>query len=640
MPGTEYEVNAKLVLDATRARRDLLRAQRDILKLDKQIDHLGLASKKSFDKLGRGAKAAHPEVMRTSGAVGGLMRNLLGMGAAYVAVRAVVGGIKAMADGALAYNVELERTKIGLTSIFQALSGGQQSWAQAAAVSDKVFNDLQSDAIKSVATTQELFGVYQSIVGPIMAAGAGMDVVRKMTNDTVAAASVLNVDLPQAQRDIGQIVRGTAGADVKLFSILKSTGAITENAEQWNKNLSAGQRIAKLQTALAKFAPAGERFGKSWAGVTSTFKDIRQQFTQSAMKPVIDSMGTALDRVNSYFITNQDRIRSKLAEWGESFAKKIDSAFERASKAAAWTAKNWDGVAERMRLAVSHAGKIALAGTALAVGKNAVGGVISTLGSGGGGGAAAGATGAAAAVGGIAAGTAAVVLLGVAVAGVAHHVDIWREALKPTAYFLSGFAGDLIKFGKQAWDTIGPLVTLLSTGLIPVFALIVGAARKMVQAFTWVLKKMQDVAEWVFGPEKQKRVTTANKDFWNLVVGSFGDEAADAAKVAARASEAALEARIRGWNSNAGGASSPVGGYSSYDPSMFDKQFMSLPREAKGAPKDRSQINVDMRGSKISVKQEFRQADPDRVLIDMVHALSRQAEMRIQSGYVPALGRG
>jgi len=645
MAESQYNVEAKLTLDTMKARRNALRLQRDIMNVGKQITKLETVSGKATDKLTRGMRQARPEVARTSGALGGLMRNLLGMGAVYVALRSVVGGMKALATGALEYNVEIERTKIGLTAIFQALSNGQQSWSQAANTSDKVFNDLQADAIKSVATTQELFGVYQAIVGPIMAAGAGMDVVRKLTNDTVAASSVLNVDLAQAQRDIGMMVRGTAGVDVKLFSVLKSTGAIAENAEQWNKNLSAGQRIAKLQTALGKFAPAGERFGKSWAGVTSTFKDIRQQFTQSAMKPVIDTMGRSLDRVNTYLINNQDRIRGKLTAWGESFAAKIESAFARAAKAADWVGKNWDGIISRMgalmREAKGWAKALAIGGVASQVGGAAmnVGGMVGGM---LGGEAAAGAgAGVLAGVGG-AAGSVVALTLAIAALGTAAAVSEQQVKYKGMAKDVGGtmtgwamdFSNMVANFGKA---TIVP-GSVFANSMAEWTAEATVTGRALTKGAGDLALWTAGVMDWLSGGKAARdREAADTAAYVHKLTGLWGEAASTVVIDAERLFKKMTKLIPHDKETALGELGKQFG---TADEISARYMARGAATGGLGAPGGRTQTNIDMRGSKINVKQEFKSADPDRVLVDMVNALSQQAEMRIQSGYAPALGRG
>ena len=55
-------------------------------------------------------------------------------------------------------------------------------------------------------------------------------------------------------------------------------------------------------------------------------------------------------------------------------------------------------------------------------------------------------------------------------------------------------------------------------------------------------------------------------------------------------------------------------------------------------PTERPTTVNDFRGSKITVKQEFREADPDRVMVQMIDDINKQAEMRIRTGFAPALG--
>jgi hypothetical protein len=47
----------------------------------------------------------------------------------------------------------------------------------------------------------------------------------------------------------------------------------------------------------------------------------------------------------------------------------------------------------------------------------------------------------------------------------------------------------------------------------------------------------------------------------------------------------------------------------------------------------------DFRGSRITVDQSFREADPDRVAIRMIEDIARFAEQRVQSGFAPGFTR-
>ena len=66
---------------------------------------------------------------------------------------------------------------------------------------------------------------------------------------------------------------------------------------------------------------------------------------------------------------------------------------------------------------------------------------------------------------------------------------------------------------------------------------------------------------------------------------------------------------------------------------------LSAPEASLATPNARPQtVNNFHRGS-VTVRQEFRQADPDRVMVRMVNDIDAQAERRTQSGFAPALTR-
>jgi hypothetical protein len=64
------------------------------------------------------------------------------------------------------------------------------------------------------------------------------------------------------------------------------------------------------------------------------------------------------------------------------------------------------------------------------------------------------------------------------------------------------------------------------------------------------------------------------------------------------------------------------------------------PQLPDGPPADRSAgTTIDMRGSRIEVRQDFHDADPDRIWMLFQEGLSREAVHRVSSGLVPALTR-
>lgn len=633
---TSFKVKADLVLDATRARAQTVQMQAKIFGLANQI---------------RG----------TSNLAAGMVRNLVGIGAAYFGVAAITRAFAAAKQGATEYAKELESTRIGLTSVMAAVTGAQ--WSQAEQMAGNVFEQVRQDSIKSVATAQELFTLYQGIVGPIIQAGFGLKTVRTMTLDTVNAAGVLGVDLEQARRDVSLMVRGAAGMDVKLFSMLRSTGAIVESTEQWNKSLTQQERVEKLAAALARFAPAGDKFARSFAGVTSTFKGIRQEFTRSAWQPIMDSMARALWRVNDILIANQDTIQDRLRQWGEKTAKCLDGVFERAANGLDYVISHWDeimGRANAFASTVSSVGHRAAVGGAayagvqmarplLAAGVTGIGKLAGWMGPAAAmeGAAAAGATGAAGAAGGAGAAAAAgggfaalgpaLVIAASAAASLGGAIGVVREQwanfqsmFDMFSPIVSGLGDDLMGLGKALIETLAPIfktiANIAGAWLVPTFTAFVGVLRIVVRFAKVFVENIGSMLNGLYGAMRP-----AFDALWGMVndlVHFIAESVTWITKDIQRShalvrpidhGDAIEELRKR----FGGPYKDPL------DPSNFQV----------GTPNKRTTVVNDFRGSKIEVKQSFRDADPDRVLLQMVRGIHREAELKIQSGMVPAFGR-
>lgn len=623
---TNYRVKADLVLDATKATGQAVAYQRKIQNLGRAI---------------RG----------TNSIAGGLTRNLVAMGATYLGLNALIQGFRSLTVGATQYANELESTRIGLTSVLAAVQGTE--WDVAAKTAGKVFEQVRTDSIKSVATAQQLFTLYQGIVGPISKAGFGLEKVRDLTLSTVSAAGVLGVDLDQAQRDMSLMVRGAAGMDVKLFSMLRSTGAIAETTEEWNKSLTAKERVEKLSQALDKFAPAGDRFAKSFAGVTSTFKGIRQEFTRSAWQPVMDAAAASLGRINDSLITNQVDLQERLSKWGVSLAARLDTVFRGVESGVTLIIDRWDLVLEKanqFKRIMGTVGKVAAVGAGVQAARPlagaAVGGVglltgkfaaaqaaaaVAGTGGAGAGGAAAG-VGIMAALGpALAVAAAGAAALGSAVLVVQEQWTVFTSMFSSVRPIMIGLGEDIVRLGLALWKGLKPMLKVVGHVIgavtVPALAIMLLTLRKVVLGLTEFAEAGAAVVSFIYD-----RFQPAFDFMWktidhfvslimNLVNGITGDTLRY------------NQRKILGKDEDTIGMLEKRFAQGDYVPPWAASQFEG--GEAKG----RSVTVNDFRGSKISVKQTFKDQDPDRVMLMMAEGIQRQAERRLQSGMIPALAR-
>lgn len=679
MAEAEYDVVADLRIDARKA--------------------LGATA-----KLGNRVERLSHLVRGSSGAFNGLFSQIVAFGGAYVAINAVknafVGTTRAAAD----FHGELEKTSISLNAVLMATQGSISSMEQAGVVGQAVYRQLQKDAVTSVATTRDMFEIYQAILGPMSKAGASLAKVRDLTNDTVAAATVLNVDLAQAQRDMAMMATGAAGVDVKLFRMLRATGAIAEDTKTFNE-LAPEKRLKVIGEALATFREAAGGFGRTLPGRVSTFTDIIQQLRAAFAGEAIRRFSNFLGALNDRLQANFTQIKAVLMVLGTRFAAVLSVVFDNiidgfdyiqrnwrpivAATASAFDAmysgavrlfdyvrNNWSDIQAAMSKAAQFAKIAAIvtvgravaapilgaAGTAL----SAVGGIAGASGATA---AAAGAVGAAgAATGAGAAGTAAGAAGAVAGGGFLAKVlsgAAWAGLEVSLASVLAVVGALAASIGVFVVSNLEPLGRAFDS-LKPVFAdLWVTSVElaKAVGSMLWVaLKAVGSLIGGALGVALLGllailRVTTplivamARAIQWVAsVINDYFIQPVSRAIAEFIAWLARMVSKIPGVSAVFGQVEAlQLEWPKTQEPSIFDEIEAALAkfkledqqseRALAATPTERAQTVNDFRGSRIEVKQDFRQADPDRVWLQMLEGLNTAAERRTQSSLVPDFTR-
>jgi hypothetical protein len=594
---------------------------------------------------------------------GGIVSRLVGVAGAYMGLNAVKSVFTGLTAGAVNYTSQLEASKIGLQSILQSVEGG--TWEDAGKKAEGAFEAIKDASIKSPASAAEMFSIFNGIVGPIEGAGFAMQKVVDITNDATLAASALNVDYAQTSRDISMMVRGAAGVDVKLFSLLRSTNAITESTEQWNKKLSAAQRVEKLQAALGKFRASGDAFGKSWKGVTSTFQGIREEMGRAAMTPIMGALSTRLDEFNEWFLANQSTLLHRMETYGERVATWIDNAVGVGINGFKWLSAHWVTITDKVeRIAallhangpklveaaklyagVSVAGN--LGGKALSAGgavAGAAGGISSMWGALFGGSAAAATGTAAAATGGAAAATGETAALGGSAVAAGAGVGALAAAMAVLAVVISpvveswdaisasfqGIVGNdmvaqLLDFGKGLWSIIRPILLATGGGVVASLGLallgIITSVRLLINAFNWLFDAIKPVVDIV-----QNTLVAVFDTIWQTFAKVSKEVGQALDNIHTRvASDGPL--KDKAWEVGENSMEAMMAGF---------KSGAAAPERAKQVTK----VTNDFRGSSFKIDQKFDgDMDPDRIVMAMMGDLNKQAEMRLSSGYAGAFTR-
>jgi hypothetical protein len=667
MAGEDYKVEAELVLkgaaasavDARKVAREARNIKRELAEAQRQSFATFGAVSAGFSRVGGAMTNAGRMIGRL-----GLGLSALGIGAAYIGTRLDARAVRSIGEAAIASNQQVEDMTLSIAALYTEIE--HVSFDRATHEAHGLYRQMEMLALASPGTSRDLADMFSMAYGPMRRAGVGMQTLLTFSRDAVAVASALHIDYAQVSRDISMMATGVAGQDVRTFRMLRSMGLITESTQEWNEMAlrtpaEASRRMVAIFSRLG--GTSAEQFGRTWSGLTSSLQDFAAHFGRAFSAPAFDTLKRHLQAAVGWLTRHRAAIDRVLSVYGNRFAVVLDAALGRARRTFFYIYNNWsdihrrfDDVVNRARELLPIALRVAKAAGVLMVGLrvggaglSALGGIgttlagLGTMGVGMGG-------GAAAAGGGGAIGTAlaamaplvapvAAVFGALAAAGVAvwrafvHFGDIIREIIEPFRSDFQAIGADLMVFFSGVWDALDPIFTFLGAGIITNITTPLHILLPVLRAFTTALRGLGMFISW-WGTN----VIRPAFSFLTEMVLGFGLLWAQLGN-AIRDFISWIRSIIPGMGPSttriAGGtmpgefAGTPMRG-----------SYSIVPTEARsGAPGERPSVNIDQRGSRIEVHQEFRDQDPDRVFVAMRDAMARAAVHRASSPFVAPLTR-
>jgi len=258
------------------------------------------------------------------------------------------------------------------------------------------------------------------------------------------------------------------------------------------------------------------------------------------------------------------------------------------------------------------------------------------------------------------AGPVAIVVAALTAAGAAIYA-IWTHASTYIMEIFEPIADDIMAIGANLWEFFGgvwaflePIFAVLGAVLVSVFGVALRVITSMIRGVTDNLALFGRLLRWVgetIGPplfEAAQGIVAFGRDVANFLAGPLrwlsrgiiqlvelipGVEPGQATIATTEPGEGEGEGGAQGLLDRLMEAFSGTGG-------TGGPTFETIGRERTGqAPGGRPTQNIDMRGSTINVRQEFREADPDRIWLQFAEGMAREAMIRTQTGFVPALSR-
>ena len=517
-------------------------------------------------------------------------------------VLALGAGFVSAATGLTKLNKELESTTNQLAGSIQVYKFAA-NYNDALLMAEGTLRRIKKDAADLPGTDTDFIRSF-SINFPEQAQRGvkTLDEAINRSNRLTAVLLTKGVDSSQIGRDLGLMMRGQAGADVRSFMELKGQMGV-KDAAAFNA-LSAQKRFEKLDEVIKKNKDGIDAFANTWEAVSSTSESYMKSLVIAGSKPLFEEAKKNLKAMNDYLGKSMERV-SEMAE--------LFGAMTVSSVKALGSVLGGTGSALLSRSAAG--GTLQSAGGVLNTLANFASTIISLL----------------APLGEVisAISNAALGLLVPLVGGVASVIDAWasiaglvfKNALGLLASVVDVIAPGLAFFGSA----VQGLYTAMSDIIILLAAKAKPYADKIVEWMWKLVDALVKAANWI-----------ATKTGQSSMIGEIQAQFKELHSKADNAREYLGVSKV-----------DAVGGISGYIKKFYEEREQAekdrkeeLAKAEKNAAKlKRPSITQDFRGSKFSIEQNFATGfDPGRVLTAVREDAAALAQRRLTAGNTPLFG--
>lgn len=233
------------------------------------------------------------------------------------------------------FNNEMDSLKIGMTTVMQM--NLHMPFEKASKEADKLFETFQALAKKSPVTTKEFMQMASAIAAPVAMAGGGPEKLTKLTQGAITASLAYGKDTQTTAMAIEEMLAGKVRKTNPLA--MSMVGSMGMKGDEFNK-LDQQQRAKAVEKMFTDPAllKAAERFGETFKGQTSTFKDNLQIALGQVGRPLMESMTAEVKKWNEWIEKHPKMIKETISELSDM----ISRAFEFVKNVGSWLVDNRD----------------------------------------------------------------------------------------------------------------------------------------------------------------------------------------------------------------------------------------------------------------------------------------------------------
>lgn len=231
-------------------------------------------------------------------------RRIIGVLAVFTLARNLVQGFQDLVKAGINFNDKVQSATTAIAGLLVAVTdvrdqfGNSVTPAEQLTLAVKAAQDqvrkLRQDALRTVATFEQLLSTFQIAVAPGFAAGLNLDEIRKLTVSISQAASAIGVEQNQLAEEVRSLLSGTIQArTTRIATALGVTNADIRRLKE------TGELFSFLEDKFAAFGKAAEIQARTTLeGISTLTKGAFEEILGAASGPLFREL---LDLGNQFF---------------------------------------------------------------------------------------------------------------------------------------------------------------------------------------------------------------------------------------------------------------------------------------------------------------------------------------------------
>lgn len=243
-----------------------------------------------------------------------MMERLVYSASRYFVIYKALGAVGNVRDtlvgGSYEYAKSLETNQIGIAGILKSmvtLNGEQIKWNDAMALSGKAMKGLQSEALRTAATSKELIETFRALLGPGLSSGMSIDQIVQLS--TVGTNAVRSLGLPTNQ--YVQELRSIITEGIRPASSTLATSLGITNKDIKEAKASAEGLFNFLMKRMQGFSDAVKYTSGTVEGRIARIQEGLQVAGAKGAEALYQSFSSVLEDAANYLIPVPENLGDK-----------------------------------------------------------------------------------------------------------------------------------------------------------------------------------------------------------------------------------------------------------------------------------------------------------------------------------------